>query len=90
MTEGFRTLFLATKPTWDGWLEALANNWVVAVRHDAVSGGKTWMHGMPEVIEVVKDGDSVSIREAAPGKVGADEATASRHQHQPIAPEPGV
>ncbi len=54
MTEGFRTLFLATKPTWDGWLEALKNNWVVAVRHDAVSGGQTWMHGMPEVIEVVK------------------------------------
>jgi prenyltransferase beta subunit len=55
MTEGFRTIFLATKPTWDGWLEALKNNWVVAVRHDAVSGGKTWMHGMPEVIDVVRE-----------------------------------
>jgi hypothetical protein len=54
MTEGFRTLFLARKPTWEGWLEALKNNWVVAVRHDAVSGGQTWMHGMPEVIEVVQ------------------------------------
>jgi prenyltransferase beta subunit len=54
MTEGFRTLFLARRPTWEGWLEALANNWIVAVRHDAVSGDKTWMHGMPEVIEVVK------------------------------------
>lgn len=54
MTEGFRTLFLATAPTWEGWLNALRNNRVVAVRHDAVSGGKTWMHGMPEVIEVVK------------------------------------
>jgi hypothetical protein len=55
MTEGFRTLFLARKPTWEGWLEALKNNWVVAVRHDAVSGGQTWMHGMPEVIEVVQN-----------------------------------
>src|SRR4029079_10686018 len=55
MTEGFRTLFLARNPTWEGWLEALKNNWVVAVRHDAVSGGQTWMHGMPEVIEVVQN-----------------------------------
>src|SRR5262245_1664956 len=54
MTEGFRTLFLATKPTWGGWLEAVRNNWVVAVRHDAVSGGQTWMHGTPEVIDVVR------------------------------------
>ena len=38
MTTGFRTLFLATEPTWDGWLDALRENWVVAVRHDAVSG----------------------------------------------------
>ena len=45
MTEGFRTLFLAREPTWDGWLEALRNNWVVAVRHDATSGGATWTHG---------------------------------------------
>jgi hypothetical protein len=54
MTEGFRTLFLATKPTWEGWLQALRNNWVVAVRHDSVSSGETWMHGMPEVIDEVK------------------------------------
>jgi hypothetical protein len=44
MTAGFRTLFLARTPTWDGWLEALRNNWVAAVRHDAVSGFETWMH----------------------------------------------
>jgi hypothetical protein len=55
MTEGFRTLFLATEPTWDGWLKALENNWVVAVRHDAVSGGETWMHGgPPEVLDFVR------------------------------------
>ena len=44
MTEGFRTLFLAREPTWDAWLEALAANRVAAVRHDAASGGATWMH----------------------------------------------
>jgi hypothetical protein len=54
MTEGFRTLFLATEPNWEGWLNALKNNWVVAVRHDAVSGGQTWMHGgRPEVLDFV-------------------------------------
>lgn len=45
MTTGFRTLFLATEPTWEGWLNALRSNRVVAVRRDAVSGFKTWMHG---------------------------------------------
>lgn len=56
---GFRTLFLATEPTWEGWLTALKNNWVVAVRHDAVSGGKTWMHGgPPEVLEFVRNRES--------------------------------
>ena len=45
MTGGFRTLFLATEPTWDAWLAALKENHVVAVRHDTVSGMKTWTHG---------------------------------------------
>jgi hypothetical protein len=45
MTTGFRTLFLAHEPTWEGWLEALKRQWVIAVRHDAVSGQETWMHG---------------------------------------------
>jgi hypothetical protein len=54
MTTGFRTLFLATEPTWGGWLEALKNHRVIAVRHDRVSGGKTWMHaGSREVLEFV-------------------------------------
>jgi hypothetical protein len=48
MTTGFRTLFLASEPTWDGFLEALRRNWVVAVRHDALSGQQTWMHGGSE------------------------------------------
>jgi hypothetical protein len=45
MTTGFRTVFLAAEPTWEGWIEALKNNWVVAIRHDQWSGGRTWMHG---------------------------------------------
>jgi hypothetical protein len=55
MTAGFRTLFLATEPTWDGWLHALKQNWTVAVRHDDVSRQKTWMHGgSDEVLEFVR------------------------------------
>ena len=55
MTTGFRTVFLATEPTWEGWLNSLKNNWVVAVRHDQWSAGKTWMHGgSNEVLELVR------------------------------------
>ncbi len=52
---GFRTLFLAMSPTWEGWLKALERNWVVAVRHDAVSGNETWIHGgLAEAMEFVR------------------------------------
>lgn len=55
MTTGFRTVFLATEPTWEGWLRALERNWVVAIRHDASSGWRTWMHGgSREVLEFVR------------------------------------
>ncbi len=54
-TTGYRTLFLAEAPTWDGWLKALKENWVVAVRHDDVSRGETWMHsGSDEVRDYVQ------------------------------------
>ncbi len=54
-TTGFRTLFLAPEPTWDGWLNALRRNWVVAVRHDDLSRGETWMHsGSDEVRDFVQ------------------------------------
>lgn len=43
-TTGYRTLFLATEPTWEGWLKALQEHWVVAVRHDEMSRGETWTH----------------------------------------------
>jgi hypothetical protein len=53
--EGFRTLFLATEPTWESWLTALKNNWVVAVRHDRLSRNETWSHGgPPEVLDFVR------------------------------------
>ncbi len=55
-TTGFRTLFLATEPTWDGWLRALEHNWTVAVRHDSVTKGQTWMHGgSDEVLAFVRE-----------------------------------
>lgn len=55
MTTGFRTLFLATEPTWDGWLNALKKNWVAAARHDVWTRGKTWMHsGSREVLDFVR------------------------------------
>lgn len=55
MTTGFRTLFLAAEPTWEGWLRALEENWVVAVRRDAASGFDLWMHGgSSDVIEHVR------------------------------------
>jgi hypothetical protein len=54
-TTGFRTVFLGTEPTWEAWLKALELNWVVAIRHDAVSGFKTWMHGgSTEVLAFVR------------------------------------
>jgi hypothetical protein len=47
---GYTTLFLAKDATWESWLEALDKNWVMAVRHDAVTGWKTHLSGgSPEV-----------------------------------------
>lgn len=55
MTTGFRTVFLARTPSWDGWLEALEQNRVVAIRHDAFTGFNTWMHGGSRaVVEFVR------------------------------------
>jgi hypothetical protein len=50
MTTGFRTLFLGRAATWDDWLTALKNNWIVAVRHDTVSSKNTWMHGGSDAV----------------------------------------
>ncbi len=52
---GQKTLFLAKEPSWEGWLEALQNNWVVSVRHDAATGWNTHMTGgQPHVREAVR------------------------------------
>ena len=54
-TSGFRTLFLATEPTWDGWLRALDRNWTVPVRRDVRTKELTWMHsGSDEVLDFVR------------------------------------
>lgn len=47
---GFRTLFVAKEPTWDGWLTALDRDWVMGVRRDEVTSG-VLRHagGLPEV-----------------------------------------
>ncbi len=51
---GFRTLFVAKEPGWQGWLEALDRNWVVAVRRDDVTGNALrYAGGMPEVRDFV-------------------------------------
>lgn len=56
MTTGFRTLFLATEPTWDGWLNALSKNWVAAVRRDAITHDQLRMHaGSDEVATFIKE-----------------------------------
>lgn len=56
MTAGFRTVFLAKEPTWEGWLDALRENRVAAIRRDAASGFRTWMHaGSDEVAQFVKE-----------------------------------
>ena len=58
-TEGFRTVFLGAEPTWEAWLTALENNWVVALRHDAASGFATWMHGgSQEVLNFVSHNET--------------------------------
>jgi hypothetical protein len=46
----FRTLFLATEPTWDGWRKALEKNWIVSVRHDARTNFKTQVAGATNAV----------------------------------------
>src|SRR6185437_1944058 len=42
---GFRTLFIAREPSWEGWLEALDRDHVMAVRHDRVTNWGTQLAG---------------------------------------------
>jgi len=51
----YRNLFIAKEPTYEGLMQALKNNWIVAVRHDEVSGHKTRMlGGAPGVQDYIK------------------------------------
>lgn len=46
----FRTLYVARSAGWAGWLEALAKDRVMTIRHDAVTGWKThYAGGSPEL-----------------------------------------
>ncbi|MGI6457060.1 MAG: prenyltransferase/squalene oxidase repeat-containing protein [bacterium] len=59
MTTGFRTVFLATEPTWEGWLNALEKNWVASIRHDQLSANNTWIHaGSDEVLHFIRQHES--------------------------------
>lgn len=42
---GLRTVYLARDGSWEGWLEALKENRVMAIRHDAVSNYVTCLAG---------------------------------------------
>ena len=48
---GYRTVFLAKSPTWEGWLDALKRSRVAAVRHDRVSQNKTWTHAPNDEVQ---------------------------------------
>ena len=53
-TTGFRTLFLASKPDWQGWLNAIEKNWVVPVRNDSITKHQLRMHaGSKQTAEFV-------------------------------------
>lgn len=52
----FRTIFLATEPTWEAWLHAMKQQWVVSVRHDEITGFRTQMlGGAPKVQEFIRE-----------------------------------
>jgi hypothetical protein len=69
---GFRTLFIAREPTWQGWLEALERDHVMAVRYDKITNWQMQLAGgSPAVRKFVLDrkkdwcwwGDDGSARE---------------------------
>ena len=54
--EGFRTVFLARQPDWQGWLEALDKGWVMAICADARTNFQTRFAGGSEAVRrVVSD-----------------------------------
>jgi prenyltransferase beta subunit len=72
---GHRTLFLAKEPTWEGWLEALRLNWVVAVRQDAVTRGRLRLLGGTEAARrLVGSPSAVRRPPAVVAVLGPDDA----------------
>ena len=67
----FRTFFLATEPTWQGWTKALKQNWIVSVRHDSRSNFKTQIAGGSNARAQVRDG-SCGILALVGRQAGAD------------------
>ncbi|WP_213804066.1 prenyltransferase/squalene oxidase repeat-containing protein [Granulicella sp. dw_53] len=54
--EGFRTLYLAEDPSWDGFLKAMDNKWVLAVRRDSSTNHQIeWSGALPEVRRFIAD-----------------------------------
>ena len=77
---GFRTVFLAKEPTWDGWLEALREKRLVAVRRDAQTRNRLRvLGGSAEVRRMVLDrsaqwqwwDDNGTVLDRAPASVVA-------------------
>ncbi|MBA2116152.1 prenyltransferase/squalene oxidase repeat-containing protein [Bremerella alba] len=53
-TTGFRTLFLAKEPTWQGWLTALKHCWTAPVRRDEFTKNRIRIHpGSKLVADIV-------------------------------------
>jgi prenyltransferase beta subunit len=54
--EGFRTLYLAEDPSWDSFVKAIDNKWVLSVRRDASTNHQIeWSGALPEVRQFIAD-----------------------------------
>ncbi|MEO6923948.1 MAG: prenyltransferase/squalene oxidase repeat-containing protein, partial [Acidobacteriaceae bacterium] len=54
--EGFRTLYLAEKPGWEGFIQAIDRQWILAVRCDASTGNAPqWTGALPAVREFIAE-----------------------------------
>ena len=54
--EGFRTLYLAEDSSWDSFVKAIDNKWVLSVRRDASTNDQIeWSGALPEVRRFIAD-----------------------------------
>jgi hypothetical protein len=57
--EGFRTLYLAREPGWEGFVQAMDRKWMLAVRHDATTQfALQWTGALPEVRDYIATRES--------------------------------